>query len=142
VVPRGSSWRRETLLVLLSIAGGLVLLAAILAGLQLWWHLHRTTVGDVERLIEAHLAPGAGTQEIFAFLESEGIEHGAVGRAGDSCCYLQDAGISDDTLTISAIMQDTSRSIFIFTGDIQIYFILDSEGRMKEYLVREVYTGF
>jgi len=125
----------------LAAAAAIAAVVAILGGLQLWWNLDRTTVAEVESMIDENLSPGATTDEIVAFLDSKDMaSDGSVGRAEYNSVLL-DSGYPSDTLIIGAFIYDTSRDLFI-TGDIQIFFILDEDYRLKEYLVREVFTGF
>lgn len=51
-----------------------------------YW-LGRTTVGDVEAMIDENLPPGSSADEILAFLDSRDIDHGAVRRVGDYSVY-------------------------------------------------------
>ena len=135
----GSVWFRQLLLCLLVAAVGIAMVVGVLGGLQLWWYLDRTTVAEVESMISENLSPGASSEEVIDFLDSRGIDHSPVGPV-DSTSYLLDAGYSPDTMVIGAFIYDTSR-VFIVTGDIQIFFILDEDYRLTEYLVREVFTG-
>lgn len=132
-------WLRWGVLQLLAIAAILGIVVVILAGLQLYWWLTRTTVEEVDNLIRQNLSAGATAEEIFAFLDSRDIEHGAVGPV-DGTSVLLDAGLHPDTQVIAAMFRGTSTSFFI-TGDIQVFFILDEERRLKEHMVREVFTG-
>jgi hypothetical protein len=139
---RGASagWRREVLLCVLAVVGGIAALVGLVGVLQLWWYLDRTTVAEVESMISQNLSPGVSTEEILAFCDSRDIDCGSVGRAEYNSVLL-DAGFDPDTMVIGAFVHDTSRSLIV-TGDIQIFFILDDDYRLKEYLVREVFTGF
>ncbi len=130
---------RQPLLLLLSIAAVIAVAAGILGALQLWWYLDRTTVAEVESMVGQNLAPGATTEEVFAFLDSRDIDHGSV-RPVDGSSYLLEKGYDPDVQVIGAWIYGTSTS-FIIQGDIQIFFILDEDGLLKEYLVREVFTG-
>jgi hypothetical protein len=114
-------------------------LVGLIGGLQLWWYLDRTTVAEVESMVSRNLSPGASTEEILAFCESKDIDCGSVGPA-DGTSYLLEAGYAPDTMVIGGWVHDTSRDLII-TGDIQIFFILDDDYRLKDYLVREVFTG-
>jgi hypothetical protein len=131
--------RRQLLLCLVVAAAAIALSVGLLGGLQLWWYLDQTTVAEVDTMISENLSAGATTEEIFAFLDSKDIDYGSVGRAEYNSVLL-DAGYSPDTMVIGAFIHNTSRDFFI-TGDIQIFFILDDDYRLKEYLVREVFTG-
>jgi hypothetical protein len=98
-----------------------------------------TSVEDVETLIEENLPLGSTAQEIFAFLDSRDIGHGAVERAG-AYTTLAEAGVPSDTKVIGALIRGTSRGLFTRT-DIEIFFILDDHERLEDYIVGEVYTG-
>lgn len=91
-------------------------------------------------MISQNLSPGASSEEIIAFLDSRGIHHGSVERVGYYKDVLLDAGFDPDTKIIGAIIPDTSRT-FISTSDISIYFILDEDYRLQEYIVDEVFTS-
>jgi hypothetical protein len=130
---------RRFLLQLLIVVGVVAAVLGVLAGLQLWWYLDRTTVAEVESMVGQNLAPGATTEEVFAFLDNKGISHGSV-HPVDGSSYLLEEGYHPDTKVIGAWIYGTSTS-FIIEGDIQILFILDDDGLLKEYLVREVFTG-
>jgi hypothetical protein len=125
---------------LLAVAAVTAVGVGLFGGLHLWWYLHRTTVAEVESMISQNLSPGASSEEIIAFLDSRGIDHGSVERVGYYNSVLLDAGFDPDTKIIGAIIPDTSRT-FISTSDISIYFILDEDYRLQEYIVNEVFTS-
>jgi hypothetical protein len=136
---RGWWWFRELLLCLLVAAVGIAIVVGVLGGLQLWWYLDRTTVAEVESMISENLSPGTSIEEVVAFLDSRDIDYGSIGPV-DGTSYLLDAGYPSDTMVIGAFIYNTSRD-FIIRGDIQIFFILDDDYRLREWLVREVFTG-
>lgn len=117
---------RRFLLQLLIVVGVVAAGLGVLAGLQLWWYLDRTTVAEVDSMVGQNLAPGATTDEVFAFLDSSDIDHGSVGPV-DSTSYLLEKGYDPDVQVIGAWIYGTSTS-FIIEGDIQIFFILDDDG--------------
>jgi hypothetical protein len=122
------------------LAVGVGLLVGLFGGLHLWWYLHRTTVAEVETMISQNLSPGASSEEVIAFLDSRGIDHGSV-RTAEYDSVVLDAGFDPDTKIIEAIIDDTSRTL-ISTSDISIYFILDEDDRLQEYIVEEETTSF
>lgn len=132
---------RRLLLYLLAVAAVIAVGVGVLGGLELWWHLHRTTVAEVESMISQNLSPGASSEEVIVFLDSRGIDHGSVERVGHYNSVLLDAGFDPDTKIIVALIPDTSRT-FISTSDIRIDFILDDDYRLQEYIIRERFTSF
>jgi hypothetical protein len=90
-------------------------------------------------MVSQNLSPGASSENIVAFLDSRGIDHGSVGPV-DGTSYLLEKGYDPDVQVIGAWIYGTSTSVII-EGDIQIFFILYDDGLLKEYLVREVFTG-
>ena len=125
---------RQLLLPILAIA----LAGAAAAGLSACGS--STTREDIDRLIQDSLSPGSTAEEIFAFLDSRDIDHGPIERAGPASTLLADAGVPPSTKIIGAIVRDTSKGSFTRT-DILIFFLLDDEERLKDYLIREVFTS-
>jgi hypothetical protein len=117
----------------------LVVLVVVLVGVQAYWLATRTTEGDVRNLVENNLDEDATSDEIVDFLNSRGIDNSGV-TTEDSSTVL-DAGYPKQTSYIVAIMQDTSRW-FTGTSGIQIYFILDGDLRMRDYIIEEFITTF
>jgi hypothetical protein len=115
------------------------LLIAVAVGLHVYWEVTKTTEEEVVQLIDRNLSEGASTAEILSFLGAEGIDHGTVHTA-EYASRVLDAGYPPTTRIIVAIIRDTSRS-FLGTGDIQVFFILDQEGRLYDYIVDESFTS-
>ncbi len=121
------------------IAGAFAIVVAIFGGVLLYWWLTRTTVDEVQNLIDQNLSTGSTAQEILAFLDSRGIDHGPVERV-DGYSLALNAGYQQNTKVINGIIRGSSRYL-ITTGDILIFFILDDEERLKESIVKEVFTS-
>lgn len=117
-----------------------IIIVAVIVGLQVYWFAARTTEGDVRNLIDNNLSASANSNEIFDFLDSRGIEHTDV-KTAEYTSVVLDAGYPKGTNIIAAIVRNTSRSFF-GTGDIQIFFILDSALRLEDYIVQEGFTSF
>ncbi len=94
-----------------------------------------TSVGDVNDLIDANLAKGAMAGDVAAFLDSNRIEHDAVGRA-DDCPYAIFPGLSPmgDTQTICGIMRGAEHGLFC-DSDLIIYFAFDQNLRLADHTV-------
>lgn len=117
--------------VALIVTGGL---AAI--GVETYYELTRTKAADVEALIEERLPRGASTDQVFSFLDSRGIEHGPVGPADLEDHALQEYGLVAGTMTVEAMVRNDGYSLSL--TDIEITFILDERGLLRDYVVREV----
>lgn len=129
---------RPNLWLLLAMLG---LLPGVILALQGYWLLTQTTVGDVESMIEENVPIGSSQEDVLSFLNDRGIEHGEVSIAGARAdSLLEDAGYREGTVYIGAIMRNTSQ-VFFSTADIQMYFIFDENGRLKDYLVVEGWTS-
>src|SRR5439155_10249514 len=92
------------------IAALLAVALVIVAAAWLYWWLTRTTTGELDQLINENLRPGATPEEIFAFLDAKGLDHGPIDRAGEYS-VLGEAGYHEETMVISAIARNTSRFI-------------------------------
>jgi hypothetical protein len=119
-----------------------VAIVAFFASAYIYWSATRTTTEEIDGLINRNLAPGATTDEVFDFLDRENLPYSGIGRAG-SYTVLLEAGYTRDTQVISSIYRNSSRGLFntINKGDIDIYFILDGNGRYKEHYLKELYTS-
>jgi hypothetical protein len=117
-------------------AGCAALVVVGLCALYLYWDRPGTTTDDVERLVNSHLSTGATTAEIFAFLEAQRITHNDVGDAS-GYSQLMDAGVNPAENVIVATIPDTTNWP-IGRTDIEIYFILDANGRLSRFLVKEI----
>ena len=107
-----------------------------------YWYLTRTTVDDVERMLDDELALGSSADQVVNYLDFRGIEHDPPRQfdPGASCCILQDAAIAPGTLVIPAIIRD-SMPEWIFGANIRIYFVFNDRGSFSSYIARETYTG-
>lgn len=124
------------------LALGVVVVIALGMWLYLWNFVWvGTTVGDVERLIEASLASGSSAEEIQAFLEAEGLPGGTI-KTADDYSYLVDTGVPARTKVIGTRLRNTSPPAFLGSEDIVVYFILDGGGLLDYYIVRKSFTGF
>jgi len=117
----------------------LIAIVAFFGILEIYWKLTETNVDDVRSLIDHNVSTGATTEDIYKFLDSHGIEHGMI-EQGNSDSDVTDAGYPDTTEVIGAIVRGTSHEFFS-TGDILIFFILDSNHRLRDYIVTEHFTS-
>jgi hypothetical protein len=119
--------------------GVFIACSSLVAAILGYLYFNRTTTGDVDRLISANLAMGSTADEIFAFLDREGIAHGSIERSGDSVGPWE-AQHPPDTPVINALVRDTGW--FMWTEmDISIRFYLDDNARLFDYEVVEIYTS-
>lgn len=108
----------------------------VVIGSGIYYELTRTKAADVESMIEERLPRGASTDQIFTFLESRSIEHGAVGPADLEDRALQEYGLVAGTMTIDAVVRNDGYSLA--HTDIEITFIIDERSLLKDWVVREV----
>ena len=101
---------------------------------------NHTTVSEVERRLDAALPIGSSRQEIEAWLTTQGIEHSYsdMPHAGSPVGNL--AGDVHPLPTVVGIIRNTDRSLFV-TGNIQLYFVLGTDGRLTQRLVKWIGTG-
>jgi hypothetical protein len=116
-------------------AFALLLLVAVGVGIQIYWFKTETSVGDVNRLIGANLAPGATTDDVVTFLDTNHIEHAALAPGGD-CPYGVFPGLSpaENTPTICGVMWGATQG-WIGDTDLYIYFAFDENRRLKNHTV-------
>ena len=131
-------FRRPHLVQTIGLALAMALAGAAAAGLSACGS--STSGEEIETLIQDNLSPGSTAEEIFAFLDSHDIVHGPIEQAGPASTVLADAGVPPSTKVIGAIVRGTSKGLLTRT-DIQIFFLLDDEEKLKDYLIREVVTG-
>ena len=99
-----------------------------------------TTVPEVERRVDTALPVGSTRSQIEAWLAGQGIEH-----RFSEMPFLEAPNVigppdTDYSGVITGIIRHTDRSLFV-TGSIQLYFLLDADGRLKRRLVKWVGTG-
>ena len=99
-----------------------------------------TTVPEVELMVSGAVPPGSTRQEIEAWLAGQGIDfhYSDRPRSESAVSRLPDAG--NYSGLIVGIIRDTDRSLFV-TGSIQIYFLLDTDGRLSRWQVKRIGTG-
>ncbi len=125
---------RGVLVLLITLATAAVV---IMIGATAYYELTRTKAGDLDEMIEAKLPPGASADRIITVLDSEGIEHGAVEPFPGDDNRLLYAGVTKGTPVISAIVRNQGHSLEFV--DVQITFILDDNGALKDHEVYEVH---
>lgn len=119
----------------------IVALVALAVSAQGYWLLARTTVDDVESMIETNLPIGSSEEDVLSFLDERGIEHDDVTVAGpDVGTTLREAGYGEGTVYVVAILRDTTRAWFS-TADIAITLIFNEDGRLIDYITKEWITS-
>src|SRR5262245_9072393 len=99
-----------------------------------------TTVPEVERRLDSDLPDGPTRQEIEAWLASQGMEfsYRETPVVGSDLQKVPD--IQKYHGVIVSIVHNTDRSMFV-SESIQLYFLLDGEGRLANRVVKSVLTG-
>ncbi len=99
------------------------------------------TVTEVEREVDRALPLGSSRRDIEAWLTGQGIGFSYSDQpATHSQVAERDAEASSYQGVVVSIIRDTDRSLFV-TGNIQLYFLLDADGRLARRLVEWVGTG-
>jgi hypothetical protein len=98
-----------------------------------------TTVPEVERRVDTALPAGSTRPQIEAWLTGQGIEYSFSDKPLEAPA-VNGPPETDYSSTIVGIIRDTDHSLFV-TGSIQLYFLLDANGRLKRRLVKWVGTG-
>jgi len=107
----------------------------VLAATQIYWAETRTTTDDVRSRLENNLAIGASAQDIFAFLDSQGIDHTDI-EPGQYSSTLRSAGYGSSQF-IGAIFHGAFHT-WIYTTNIYVYLVLDKMQHLQTYLVEEI----
>jgi hypothetical protein len=110
--------------------------AAAAIGATAYYELTRTKSSDIEAMIDEQLRTGAPAEKIFAVLDAEGIEHGAVEPFPGGDQDLLYAGVTKDTPIISATVRNEGHTLEYV--DLQITFILDETGALKDTVIYEI----
>jgi len=118
------------LFVMLAAAGALFALGA-----SAYYELTRTTPDDVNKMIARQLPTGSSVERINAVLDEEGIEHGVVQPFPGDDLELRYAGVTKGTPVINATVRSEGYSVELV--DIQVAFILDENGLLKDHVVYE-----
>jgi hypothetical protein len=118
----------STLLVLLALAA--------LAGTVSYYEVTRTSDGDVRGMIEEGLREGATTNQVLSFLDSHDIEHGPVEPVDLQNRRLWDAYPQSGWMSVSGFVRNDGYSLKLV--DVEMIFVLDETGRLKDYVVYEV----
>jgi hypothetical protein len=95
------------------------------------------TKGDIEAEIRRELPLGATQDDIFAFLGDKDAEYERHARRAELYWALERRGVPPNAIVISAILRDTGLRFLPGETFIQIYFILDSDGRLESFYVEE-----
>lgn len=99
------------------------------------------TVSEVEREVDTAIPLGSSRRDIEAWLAGQGIEFSYSDQpASYSQIAKRDAEASSYQGIVVGIIRDTDRSLFV-TGSIQLFFLLDAEGRLAWRVVEWVGTG-
>ncbi|SRR5216683_7957538 len=121
--------RRKTILIAL----GFLVLGIPLMGYfsQPGLH-HRVSVAEIETDLRANVNAGESRSEVEVYLDRKGLEHS----------YIENFD-ADPKLnrTEQALIRNSSWSL-ITRGDIQLLFRFDENGKLSDYSVKEIFTGF
>lgn len=110
---------------------------AAVVGTGMYYDLTRTTAGDVEEMIEADLVAGvSSTDRVVAFLDANAIEHGPVEPVDLEDQRLWDADPQPGWTSVSGSIPNDGYSLELV--DVEVVFLLDETGRLKDYVVYEV----
>jgi hypothetical protein len=115
----------------------LVVIAVVaVIGSGIYYDLTRTKAAEVEDMLDRYLPRASTADQIYTFLDSRGIEHGLVGPADPGDPALQESNVAAGTMTIRAVVRNDGYSLT--HKDVEITFILDERGLLKDYVVREM----
>jgi len=133
-----------------ALAGLIVLLVVGLgiavAGSSVYYEMNRTKAGDINRTIEMELPAAATTDQVIAFLDSKGIEHGPLEPASASHIDLLETGVPLGTPIISAIIRNDGygidlgkiqMSLLLDLADVQMYFTFDEAGMVRQRMITD-----
>ena len=131
------SWPSRIIGWLIALVAFLVLAAllavCVTAG---YYELTRTKSSDVETMISAELPERANTDQIFDFFEAHGMTYGSARPSTSEDQKPANAGVPEGTMTITGTLPNDGYAIRL--RDVEVWFILDSEGLLDGYLVYEV----
>ena len=115
----------------------LVLLAgAVVSGAVVYYELTRTTAGDLDGMIEAELHSESSTDQVVRFLDSQGIEHGAVVPVDVGDPRLKDASVPEGATTVSGIIRNDGYALEHV--DVRFTMIMEADGTLEDWVVWEV----
>jgi hypothetical protein len=108
------------------------------------------TIAQIEELIKSEVTVTASTDDVLAFLDAHNIRHSGYKEHKGSIqpefeTDFQDTKIKSKAHLIKYFVFATVPSAgkwSIFRVDIHITFFFDAEGKLVEYLAREVEDGF
>lgn len=100
----------------------------------------KATVPEVERRLDSVLPTGTTRQEIETWLASQGMGFSYSENPVISSDLRQVPDIDKYHGAIVSIVHDTDCSLFV-SESIQLYFLLDGEGRLASRVVKRVLTG-
>jgi hypothetical protein len=130
---------RLLLLSIITLSLLIVFIVALWVGILVWNYFTATTTDDIKNMLQEGVPRGTTAEDALAFLDSEGIEHGAPYSARSSSTLL-DAGFPPETEVIGAIVRNTSTG-FLYDIHINFWLVLDDEGRVAGYHIEELYDG-
>ncbi len=124
-----------------AVTTGLLTAALLLAGCVLHSRKTTTTVPDVEKKIDSALPVGSTRQEIEVWLSGENIEFGFTDKLGSSSALRERVpDLENYSGAVVAIIRKTDGDLLV-SGNIQMYFLLDPDGRLRKRVVYWVGTG-
>lgn len=90
-----------------------------------------TNIAQIEKDIREHLPVGTSKTEVEAYLDQRGVPHSYTAESKGNPEYQH---------TEAALIRGTSRT-WLVRGDTQILFKFDSQDRLIDYKVQEIFTG-
>src|SRR5580692_8118686 len=107
----------------------------LIASCQLPNSYTATTVQDVKRQVDEALPIGATRQEIEAWLNSQGIDFSFSDQSDHDSIVKSYPPQKSSSGFICYLIRDTDRSFWV-TGNIQVYFLLGTDSRLTEKVVK------
>jgi hypothetical protein len=115
-------------------------LVCSLTGCTTTYPKQTVAVADVEAKIDRSLPIGTTRSEIEAWLVGQQWEFGYSDRPTEQSDVRREPDANKYRGVIFSLIRDTDQSSFV-TGNIQVYFLLDTDGRLARRLVKWVGTG-
>lgn len=127
---------------LLWTAGVIGVCVAVFVAFHVWIWIDAKTAGEFQDEISRELPRGSTQEEIYAYLDSEGVQYRAPLEPASEVWDLRDKDVDPQALVISALVRDTYRaSILTSGGHTQLYFVLAPDGTLDAFYVDEVFDS-
>lgn len=120
---RRTPWLTVILIILTGLAVGMIY--------KIWQLKAKTDIAQVEKDIREHLPAGTSRTEVEAYLDLKGVPHSYTAESKEFPEYQH---------TEAAMIRGTSRT-WLVRGDTQILFKFDSQDRLIDYKMQEIFAG-